>query len=57
MRPMTDETPTADDMREAARIIQAFADTETDERGKRDNIIRAELRGASLSLVALADME
>ncbi|MEZ7701677.1 hypothetical protein O3783_10445 [Micrococcus luteus] len=47
---MTAETPTPDDMREAARILRAVAETETDEKGRRDNIIRAELRGAARAL-------
>ncbi|MBS9536538.1 hypothetical protein [Micrococcus luteus] len=51
---MTAETPTPEDMREAARILRAVAETETDEKGQRDNIIRAELRGAARALDALA---
>lgn len=51
---MSRETPTPDDMREAARILRAVAETETDGNSPRDGIIRAELRGAARALEALA---
>lgn len=52
---MTAETPTPEDMREAARILRAVAEAETDEKGQRDGFIRAELRGAARALEALAE--
>lgn len=51
---MTDETATTEAMREAARIIRAVAEAETDHQGQRDGIIRAELRGAARALEAVA---
>lgn len=48
------QTPTVDEMVEAARILRAISETETDGAAQRDNIIRAELRGAARALEAVA---
>lgn len=51
---MTAETPTPEDGYEAAQILRAVAESETDEKGQRDNIIRAELRGAARAVEVVA---
>ena len=49
---MSREKPSPEDIREAARILRAVAETETDGNSPRDGIIRAELRGAAEAFAA-----